>query len=202
MKTIIMGTTNPAKIAQLRDALAPIGVEVEGIDKKFLVEIIENGITAQENAHIKATTYAKALRKTVISLDNALFLNGLEPQDQPGVNVRRIGGSVAVNDTELLEHGITLIKLLGDKATGYWEYGACIAEPNGKVFETTLKTPRIFTSKPSKKIIQGYPLESIQIDPKTGKYISEMTEKERAEFWQKTIGLELCSFVEKCYMIK
>lgn len=196
MKKIIIGTTNPAKLAQLRDALSSIDILVEGIDKKLLPEVIEDGSTAQENAYKKAIAYAKALGQTVFSMDNALFIDGLLLKDQPGINVRRIGGSIAVNDEELLEHGIALVKSLGGEATGYWEYGICIAKPDGKIFEITLKTPRVFTSKRSEKVVQGYPLESIQIDPETGKYISEMTSIEQAKFWQKNLGPELCSFVK------
>src|SRR5271157_4007361 len=98
-KKIIIGTTNPAKIAQMRDVLAPIGIQVEGIDKKLLPKVIEDGTTAQENARKKAITYAKALNQTVFSMDNALFIDGLVPEDQPGIHVRRIGGLIAVNDT-------------------------------------------------------------------------------------------------------
>ncbi len=196
MKTLIVGTTNPAKIAQLSDVLAPISVHVKGIDKKLLPEVIEDGITAEENARKKAIAYSKAIGQTVFSMDNALYLDGLAPENQPGIHVRRIGGTIALNDMELLEHGITLIKSLGGKATGYWEYGICIAQPDGKIFEMTIKTPRIFTSKKSEKIVSGYPLESIQIDPVTGKYISEMTPEEQAIFWQKNIGEKLCEFVE------
>jgi len=196
MKKIIIGTTNPAKVAQIRDALSSIDIQIEGIDKKSLPEVIEDGNTAQENARKKAIAYAKAIGQTVLSMDNALYLDGLLPENQPGIYVRRIGGLIAVNDTELLEHGVSLIKSLGGKTTGYWEYGVCIAQPDGKIFEMTLKTPRIFTSKKSEKIVSGYPLESIQIDPETGKYISEMTLEEQAIFWQKNIGSRLCSFVE------
>jgi len=197
MKTLTIGTTNPAKIAQVRDALAPIDVLVEGIvDKKLLPEVVEDGKTVQENARKKAVAYARALNRTVFSMDNALFLDGLTPENQPGIYVRRIGGLLAANDAELLEHGVMLIQSLGGKTTGYWEYGICIAQPNGKIFEMTLQTPRIFTNICSKKLVQGYPLESIQIDPETGKYISEMTDKEQAEFWQRTLGAKLCSFVE------
>lgn len=196
MFKLIIGTTNPAKLAQLRDALSPIDIQVEGIDKKLLPEITEDGNTAEENARKKAVAYAKAIGQTVFSMDNALYINDLPSEKQPGIHVRRIGGSVAVNDEELLLHGISLIKSLGGKTTGYWEYGVCIAQPDGKFFEMTIKTPRIFTSKRSEKVVQGYPLESIQIDPETGKYISEMTEKEQAKFWQNNLGTKLCSFVK------
>lgn len=196
MKKLIMGTTNPAKIAQVRDALASAGIQVEGVaDKKLLPEIVEDGTTVQENACKKAVAYAKALGQTVISMDNALFFDGLAPEDQPGIHVRRIGGSLAATDAELLDHGVALVKSLGGNITGYWEYGICIADPSGKFSETTLRTPRVFTSKRSDKSVPGYPLESIQIDPETGKYISEMTIEEMAAFWQKTLGAPLCTFV-------
>jgi 8-oxo-dGTP diphosphatase len=196
MKKLIMGTTNPAKIAQVRDALVSAGIQVEGAaDKKLLPEVAEDGTTVQENARKKAVAYAKALGQTVISMDNALFLDGLAPEDQPGIHVRRIGGSLAATDAELLDHGTALIASLGDNVTGYWEYGICIADPSGKVWETSLRTPRVFTSKRSNKSVPGYPLESIQIDPETGKYISEMTSEEMAAFWQRTLGAPLCAFV-------
>jgi 8-oxo-dGTP diphosphatase len=196
MKSILMGTTNPAKIAQIRDALLPIGIAVEGVaDKKLLPEIVEDGTTVQENARKKAVGYAKALNRRVFSMDNALFLDGLAPENQPGIHVRRIGGTIAATDEELLDHGAALVESLGGQVNGYWEYGICVADPDGTIFETTLKTPRIFTSKRSEHIVQGYPLESIQIDPETGKYISEMTSKEQAVFWQRTLGVHLRTFM-------
>lgn len=196
MKTLVMGTTNPAKIAQMRGALLPAGIKVEGVeDKKLLLEVVEDGKTVQENARKKAIAYAKALGQKILSMDNALFLDGLKPEDQPGIHVRRIGGTFAATDEELLDHAIALIESLGGKTAGYWEYGVCISDSNGNISETTIRTPRVFTSKRSSKTIKGYPLESIQIDPESGKYISEMSEEERALFWQRTLGLQLCSFV-------
>jgi len=199
MKTLIMGTTNPAKIAQMRDILGPVGIDVQGVkDKSLLPEVVEDGKTAQENARKKSLAYAKALGQVVFSMDNALFLDGLTPDKQPNIHVRRIGGFEAVTDIELLEHGITLIKSIGEQTTGYWEYGICIAGPDGQLWEeTVVRTPRIFTSRPSLKIIPGYPLESIQIDPRSGKYISEMSAEEKAEFWRKTLGKSLVDFVVK-----
>lgn len=198
MKTLTIGTTNPAKIAQIRDALSSLKIVVEGVtDKSLLPLVVEDGRTVQENAQKKALAYARALGRTVFSMDNALFLDGLAPEEQPGVHVRRIGGREASTDDELLEHGIALITSLGGNATGYWEYGVCIANPEGALWEMTLKTARVFTSRPSHKVVLGYPLESIQIDPETNMYISEMSPSERAAFWQRTLGEPLAEFVGK-----
>ncbi len=199
MKEILFGTTNEAKIRQLQGALIPIGVQVKGVsDKALLPPVEENGETAQENARKKATTYAQALNTTVLSMDNALYLDKLLPGEQPGLNVRRINATTAKpGDDELLAHYSELTKRFGERTTGRWEFAICIAAPDGRIEETTIISPRIFTSIPSSKMIPGYPLESIQIDPGTGKYISEMTQDEQDAFWQQAIGKPLQEFIKK-----
>jgi hypothetical protein len=64
-------------------------------------------------------------------------------------------------------------------------------------FERTLRTPRAFVSEPSPKVIAGYRLECIQIDPGSERYISEMAPGEQAAFRQETIGAALCGFIRE-----
>ena len=197
MKTLTMGTTNSAKVAQLAGCLAPIGIQVVGVeDKSLLPYVEEDGATVLENARKKAVVYSKALGQRVISMDNSLFIEGLSDERQPGMHVRRINGKDASTDDELLAHGQELIASLGERGNAYWEYGVCIADPDGKSWDTVLRTPRIFTSIASSQRMPGYPLESIQIDPESGKYISEMSEEEKAHFWQKTIGSDVIKLVQ------
>src|SRR3989338_1275761 len=93
MKEIMVGTTNEAKVKQIRGALFSLGVSVKGVtDKSLLPDVKEDGNTAQENAKKKAVAYAQALNKAVLSMDNALYFKGLPDDEQPGVNVRRING--------------------------------------------------------------------------------------------------------------
>jgi hypothetical protein len=44
--------------------------------------------------------------------------------------------------------------------------------------------------------MEGYPLESLQLEKETGKYIAEMTEIEKEQFWQKNIGQEVQGFIK------
>lgn len=197
MKELTFGTTNEAKIKQIRGALVPAGIEVNGVaDKSVLPVVVEDGKTANENARKKALAYAKALGKTVFSMDNALYINGLTEDRQPALNVRRIDGHTATTDEEMIEYYSKLIQNLGGKAEGYWEFGICIATPEGDYRETTIKSPRTFVSTPTTNRQEGYPLESIQIDPATGKYIADMTQQEQDIFWQKAIGSKLLEFVK------
>jgi len=198
MKEIIIGTTNPAKVEQIKGALQPLDLMVKGIEKGTLLpEVNEDGKTAQENAQKKALAYAKALNKDILSMDNALYLDGLAPEEQPGLNVRRIKNSEErPTDEDLLAYYSNLVQRLGGKINGRWEFAVCFAKPTGEIHEMTIISPRIFTSQISPSVIPGYPLESIQIDPKNGKYISEMNEKEQTLFWQEAIGRELMDFVQ------
>jgi XTP/dITP diphosphohydrolase len=199
MKEIVFGTRNEAKVKQLQGALAPIGVKVRGMkDEASLPYVEENGKTGRENARKKAVAYAKAIGQTVLSMDNSLYFDRLSAEEQPGLNVRRINeGMGRATDEEVLDHYSRFIRRFGERTIGRWEFAICVATPDGRFEETNIISPRIFTSTPSPKTVPGYPLESIQLDPETGKYISEMTQAEQDLFWQRAIGKPLQEFVEK-----
>lgn len=202
MQTLIIGTKNPAKIGQIRDALSPLNITISGLPSdRTLPDIKEDGKTPQENAKKKAIAYALALNMPVLSMDNALYIEGLEPDKQPGVNVRRIQGATdRPTDEELLHYFQELFTKLGNKVQGHWEFAICLAYPNRQTKEKTIVSTRAFTSIASTHMISGYPLESLSIDPDTNKYISEMSEEEQKMFWQKTIGKPLVEFIQEIQM--
>ncbi len=198
MKTLIFGTTNEAKVLQIQGALRPIGVAVSPLPESARsIKVIEDGETAQENARKKAIAYSKELGEPVLSMDNALFFDGLDSEEQPGIHVRRIGGpNERPTDDELLKHYSELVARLGGRILGRWEFAFCYARPDGTCEERTIISPRIFVSTPSTKVVPGYPLESIQIEPVSGQYISDMSQDDQDKFWQQAIGAELSGFVQ------
>lgn len=197
MDRIIFGTGNPAKIKQIQGALAFLGITVEGLpDSVKDLKIEEDGQTAQDNARKKASAYAEAIGEPVLSMDNALFLNGLPADKQPSIHVRRINGATdRPSDEEMIAHYSKLIASLGERINGRWEFALCYAYPGGPYEETTIISPRIFVATPSPTILPGYPLESLQIDPISGKYISEMSQVEQDSFWEDAIGRTLADFI-------
>lgn len=197
MERLIFGTKNEAKVKQISGALSSTGITIEGLPQNNLPEIEEDGKTAVENARKKAIIYANSLGEKVFSMDNALSLVGLQPEEQPGLHVRRlIGFSERPTDQEMIEYYSGLISSINKRIDGYWEYGMCIATPDGSYKETTIKTPRVFVSNPSSVIQPGYPLESLQIEPESGRYMSELTQEEQDIFWKKTIGNEVLRFIQ------
>jgi len=200
MKEIIYGTSNPAKVAQVRDVLEPIGFTVKSLaDFNSQITVEEDGTTAEENAVKKAVAYAAELNMPVLSMDVALYFNDLPDDKQPGLYVRRISGKARPSDQDMLDSYAALAASMGDRIEGYWRYAFALAWPDGRKVSFTHDTPRIFVSKPSDKIVESFPLESLQIDPISGKYISEMEKEELADFWRNSIGIPLTQFVTDNY---
>ncbi len=202
-KVLIFATTNPAKVSQIAGILRDLPITVQGIDPGTpLPKVEETGETPVENAIIKATTYARALETTVLSMDVGLYIDGLPANQQPGVHVRRIpGGSERPSDIEVLDYYVALVHKLGtENATGRWDFGFSLASPDGTHVETVVPSVRIFSIEVSSVIEEGYPLESIQLDPETKRYVSEMSDEEKADYWQRMMGTKLSEFIQKNFL--
>lgn len=200
MNDVIYGTTNPAKVAQVKDVLEPVGFRIRSLadfDKKIVFE--EDGHTAEENARKKATAYAQELGEPVLSMDVALYIHGLPDDQQPGLHVRRIENNERASDEQLVEYYSKVVSDLGRRVDAYWRYAFALAWPDGKCVSFNHDSPRIFVAQPSKKIVEGYPTESLMLDPDSGKYISELSPDEMADFWRKTVGGPLVTFVKENY---
>ena len=198
-REIIIGTGNLSKIDRIKQSLSKADVTIVGINEisKIGSDVEETGETASENARLKALSYSKMLGKPVLSTDAAIFIDGLSDEEQPGTRAKRINkkGEEAT-DEEIINHYSAIIKGLGDKTTMKVVDAFCIATPDGRLFETAITSTRHLVSQPSEKRAEGHPQDSFQVDPKTGKYLSEMTEEEKTVFWGEIFGEKLSKFIK------
>lgn len=196
LRELVFGTKNQGKIDQLQGALASSNIHIIGINEVGDVPTVdEDGATLIENAIKKATTYAMTIGRQVLSMDNGLYLEGLSVSEQPGIHVRRINGIDRATDEELLSSYIDLISKHGGKMQGRFAYAVVLAQPDGKFESMEIDDERIFVSTPSDQRLEGYPLESLCIDPVTNTYVAAMSDIERAAFWQRVIGEPMAAFV-------
>lgn len=98
---LIIASNNKGKLREFGELLEPFGFEVVSMrDAGFTDEIVEDGDTFEENAHIKAKAVFEKLGVPVIADDSGLeidFLNGA-----PGVYSARYAGENAT-DKELCQ---------------------------------------------------------------------------------------------------
>src|SRR5256885_5134250 len=78
MPQVVIASTNPHKIAKIKDILAPYFIDIKSLlDYPQLDKIDENGTTFAENAKIKALGISKQLHTTVIATDGGASIPAL-----------------------------------------------------------------------------------------------------------------------------
>jgi XTP/dITP diphosphohydrolase len=87
---VVIATHNPGKLVEMRELLAPHGVEVVSAAELNLPEPEETGKTFLENAHIKAAAAAKAAQLPALADDSGLTVDALG--GEPGIYSARWAG--------------------------------------------------------------------------------------------------------------
>jgi XTP/dITP diphosphohydrolase len=87
---VVIATHYPGKLVEMRELLAPLGVEVVSAAELNLPEPEETGKTFLENAHIKAAAAAKAAQLPALADDSGLTVDALG--GEPGIYSARWAG--------------------------------------------------------------------------------------------------------------
>ncbi|HAZ48862.1 MAG TPA: hypothetical protein DDW76_14680 [Cyanobacteria bacterium UBA11369] len=181
---IIIGTKNSAKFNRYKTILSQMpNLEVLSLkDIHITLPIIpEDGMTAEENASKKARAYAKYTGLSTLSVDEALYIGGLSPEQQPGTNVRRYKGK-ELTDDEMLNLYLGIIKdIPPEKRTATWIFAICLVLPNGQEFSEKVELYEKLSEHPSLPIIPGYPLSSLIYSPVIGKIYRDFTPEEESK---------------------
>ncbi len=92
MTRLVLATTNPNKVREIRALLRDAPVTIVGLDHFPAIEPpVEDGATFEENAAIKARYYAAATGGTVVAEDSGLEIDVLG--GVPGVESARFAGA-------------------------------------------------------------------------------------------------------------
>ena len=180
---ILYGTTNKAKLQAMKNAVKSLNIELIGLQDVTgeLPQIEENGNTPLENAEIKAKAYYKAFGMPVFSCDSGLYFDELTKEEQPGIHVRRVNGK-ELTDEEMLEYYASLAEKYGGRITGRYRNAICFIldeEHQYSSMDMSIATePFILVTRPHKKRVPGFPLDSLSVDIVTGKYYYDLDVKD------------------------
>ncbi|GHV06973.1 hypothetical protein FACS1894217_06760 [Clostridia bacterium] len=176
MTTFIYGTKNPAKLSVMREMLAPISVNIIGLQETGLTfpDVAESGDSPLENARIKALAYHKVLKRPVFACDTGFYINGLPENEQPGVHVRRVGGK-NLSDDEMTAHYAAIAKRLGGKAVARYRNAICLVLNENEIYEhfgddISSNAFYIVDTPHKKRGAQGFPLDCLSVDMASGEY--------------------------------
>jgi XTP/dITP diphosphohydrolase len=89
--TVLVATTNPGKVAEIRAILDPLPIELQTLgEHSGIPEPEENGATFAQNARLKALYYAEATGLLAVAEDSGLAIDALD--GEPGVRSARYDG--------------------------------------------------------------------------------------------------------------
>lgn len=133
---LVIATHNPGKLAEMRELLAPYGIQAISAGGLGLAEPDETGDSFQANARIKAEAAAKAAQLPAFADDSGLAVDALG--GAPGIYSARwagetkdFGAAMAQIERLLQERGATA----AERRTAHFVSALCIAWPDGHVEE-------------------------------------------------------------------
>ncbi|OHB65885.1 MAG: non-canonical purine NTP pyrophosphatase, RdgB/HAM1 family [Planctomycetes bacterium RBG_13_60_9] len=181
-REILVATTNPGKVRELRAMLG------EGIEWKSLAdfpgvgEVKEDGATFAENARKKATGYAQATGLWTLADDSGLVVDALG--GAPGVNSARFSGDRAkgadrkVLDRRNMERLLSLLDGVPmEKRTARFVCCLCLASPEKVLIETRGTLEGLITTEPAGT--GGFGYDPVFLVPQLGQTVAQLGEEEK-----------------------
>lgn len=179
---ILYGTTNQAKLQAARKWMIDLDIELIGLHdmEQPIPKVNESGKTPLENAQLKAEAYYQAFGIPVFSCDSGLYFDGLPEELQPGLYIRRVGGKELTDDEMITYYGGLAARYSPLRAR--YKNAISLIIDDERRFESMDESlwGNWFgiVSEPHEKRVPGFPLDSLSIHLKTGKYYHDLTEQE------------------------
>jgi XTP/dITP diphosphohydrolase len=133
---LVIATHNPGKLAEMRELLAPYGVDTVSAGDLGLAEPVETGTSFRSNARIKATAATTAATLPAFADDSGLVVDELD--GAPGVHSARWAGPDK-NFFRAMETIDQLLRARGatspDRRRAHFVSALCVAWPDGHLEE-------------------------------------------------------------------
>lgn len=174
---VLLGTTNPAKVARFAEFLPDSGIEFVTLrDLNITQEPEESGKSPEENARIKAAFYGRFCDR-VICNDSGLYFDSIPMDDprQPGLNIRTPQGK-RLDDEEMIAYYSGLIRELGGKVLAYYLDGIAVYREGEVVSfldERGKGAAFYMVDTPSPSRHPGWPLDSLSLNKNTMTYFTD-----------------------------
>jgi len=193
MKTLLVATTNPGKLAEIQEFLSDLPVRLVSLkDVGITAHVEETGKTFEENALLKATHYSKDSGLPTIADDGGLEIDALG--GEPGVNSHRwIHKDREDKDEELIQHALFRLKDVPMENRGaQLHLVIAFATPKGKTYTSEGSIRGVIPFKDAPYRREGFPYRSLLYLPELKKFYNhdELTQEENTTYNHRKIAVE------------
>ena len=194
MQKLLIATTNPGKLGEIKDFLSDLPLQLVGLAEVGITDTPEEiGISFQENAILKAKFYAEKSKLPTLADDGGLEIDALH--GEPGVKSHRwIHTDREDTDEELIQYTLDRMKdVADDKRGAQLRLVLALVIPGGEVFTSEEKVRGIIPKKPSDARHAGFPYRSLLFLPEINKYYNhdELTVTEMETYNHRKKALEI-----------
>lgn len=193
MKEILVATTNPGKLGEIKKYLSDLPITLVGLKEAGITDKAEEtGKTFEENAILKATYYAEKSGLPAIGDDGGLEVEALG--GEPGVKSHRwIHGDREDTDEELIAYTIEQMKDVPEgKRNAQLRAVLALVLPSGEVFTAEAATKGVIPLQAGTHRTEGFPYRSLLFIPEINKFYdhSLLTEEENDRYNHRKQALE------------
>jgi len=171
MPKLLLATSNPGKIREYRFLLDSPGYKITTLAEEGIAKVVtESGNNYEQNARLKAITYAKLSQLTALADDSGLEVDALN--GEPGVKSARFAGEAA---TDAERVSFLLAKLNGvpwEQRTARFKCVIAIATPGGHSELCYGECQGMIAIEAKGK--NGFGYDPIFLLPETGKTMAEL----------------------------
>ena len=194
MNKLLIATTNPGKLAEIKQFLSDLPLELVGLSDVGITDHPEEtGISFQENAILKAKYYAEKSKLPTLADDGGLEIDALN--GEPGVKSHRwIHSDREDTDEELIKYTLDRMKDIVDTNRGaQLRLVLALVLPSSEVFTSEEKVRGIIPREASKTRFPGFPYRSLLFLPEINKYYNhdELTVTETETYNHRKKALEI-----------
>lgn len=183
---ILIATKNDGKLKEFKQIFEQKGIVVKSLkDINDDVEIVENGLSFEENARLKADGYAKSIGIPVLADDSGLEIDALN--GRPGIFSARYAGdhNDAANNAKVLSE---LGGIPDEKRTATFHSTVVVRKPDGNELVANGNLRGRILAVPRGDNGFGYdPLFFVEAKNKT---LAEMTREEKNKISHRALAIE------------
>jgi len=132
MPRLLLASSNPGKIREYRLLLDNLGYQIVTLSEQRISKVTtESGNTYEQNAEMKATTYAKLSQLITLADDSGLEVDAL--LGKPGIHSARFAGKNATDASRVTKLLAMMDGIPWDRRTAHFKCVIAIATPEGKL---------------------------------------------------------------------
>lgn len=204
MNKLLIATTNPGKLAEIKKYLSTVPIQFMGLKDVHITDSVEEtGKTFKENAILKAKYYFQKSGLPTIADDGGFEIDALG--GEPGVRSHRwIDPTRESSDEELIAYTLEKMRGLPRAQRGaQLRLVLALVLPDGQLFTSESRVTGIVPVNPTGTYVKGFPFRSLLFLPAIQKYYNqdELTDEENAAYNHRKKALEKLIPIIKKYLV-